>query len=185
MNSVSEIEVGFPYGKKRLNLSLPRDKTYIVESKPVMEVKSRPLSYVSKVIDNPISSEKLDMLAKKASKISILITDKTRATPIRELLLPVLEKISKIGFRKEGINIIVAPGLHEPHNYDDFIELVGKDIADEYNVFSHDSDNTDELSYLGKTSYGTEVYVNRNVVENLFYPESRVQGQFTRIMDIR
>lgn len=166
MNNVSEIEVSFPYGKKRLNLFLPEDKTYIVESKPAIEVKPKSLSYVSEVIDSPISSERLDVLVRRASRISILITDKTRATPIRELLLPVLEKISKIGFRKEEINIIVAPGLHEPHKYDDFIELMGKDIVDEYNVFSHDSDNAEELSYLGKTSYGTEVYVNKNVVNS-------------------
>ncbi|MEM4627883.1 MAG: lactate racemase domain-containing protein, partial [Ignisphaera sp.] len=53
----------------------------------------------------------------------------------------ILLRFKKVGIPRDNIRIIVATGLHKPHTYNEIIELVGKDIASEYSIESHDSDD--------------------------------------------
>lgn len=161
------MNISFPYGKSSIELELPDDKTSVIYSKiprgvPPIEC----YKLIEKSLSNPIGTEPLERLVRGAKSISILITDKTRATPNRMILEALLPNLRELNVPSESIKIIVATGLHEPHGRQEIIELVGKEISNEYEVLSHDSDKDEDLVYLGRTSFGTEVYVNKNVVES-------------------
>ena len=163
---MTNVRIAFPYGKGYLYLDLP-DKTQVLYSKTpkgLSEEETRKL--IENSINNPVGSEPLALLASKSRKVAILITDKTRATPNKILLEHVLAVLIRNGVKKENIDIVVATGLHKPHSKPEIVELVGKNIAEEYNVWSHDSDNEKLMTYLGKTSYNTDVIINKTVVES-------------------
>jgi len=158
------IRVTFPFGKGSIAADLP-DNSLVVYSKiprGVNEEKAERLVKAS--IERPYASLRLHELLSGKRRIMILVTDKTRATPNKLLLKALLEQMSACGIAKDQLEIIVATGLHEPHSASEIEELVGREVAGEYNVSSHNSDDDSTLKHLGKTSFGTEVYVNKNVV---------------------
>uniref|UniRef100_A0A7C2VLF2 Nickel-dependent lactate racemase n=1 Tax=Ignisphaera aggregans TaxID=334771 RepID=A0A7C2VLF2_9CREN len=117
-----------------------------------------------KSLKQPINTQSLHRLAAGKQKVVILITDKTRATPNKLLVKALLSELREAGVKKDNIEVLVATGLHKPHTRSEIEELVGAETSDEYNVDSHNSDEHDSMIYLGKTAYGTEVYVNKSVV---------------------
>lgn len=94
----------------------------------------------------------------------MLITDKTRATPNRLVLSLLLPKVSSLveKRKKEDVKVVVANGLHKPSREKTMKELVGDEVFEEYEVIEHDSDAPGQV-YIGKTSRGTEFYLNKEV----------------------
>lgn len=161
--------VEIPYGKGFVHLELPNEKTFVVRSSIPEGVDwDRARDIVVSALNNPLGSPRLDdiVLRLKTKTITLLITDKTRATPNRLLLDILLQKLTTLGIKSEDIVILVATGLHKPHTYDELAELVGEDIMKSYTVVSHNSDDMDAHRYLGKTRFGTEIYINKIVTQS-------------------
>lgn len=159
--------IAFPYGKGRIEVDLVGGRTFTVHSRLSGGVSdTEAVKLVDKSLDSPISSKRIEDIVGSSSRIAILITDRTRATPNKILLKRLLMRLKGAGVPRNSIRIVIATGLHKPHTHSEIVELVGRDIASEYYIESHDSDNDKSLVYLGKTPYGTEVYVNRVVVES-------------------
>jgi len=159
-----DLEIELPYGKGALKLYTDIRNVNIVVSKtknPLENLKER----LRESLENPIGSPPLRELCERARRITILIPDKTRAFPSRSILPLVLELIEKTNPVAQ-VSILVATGLHQPHSKNEILELVGKDVYENYEVFSHDAEDKDLLIDIGKrTSYGTPVVFNRKIVE--------------------
>jgi len=155
-----------PYGKEYIELNLSKEIYTVYSRIPKGLPDKDAIKLVEDSLNSPIAISKIEDIVKSSSRVAILITDKTRATPSRILLERILLRLEKAGILKNNIRIIVATGLHKPHTYSEIVELVGKEIADEYIVESHNSDDDKNLVYLGRTSYGTEIYVNKTVIES-------------------
>jgi len=157
--------VALPFGKGSIVADLP-DNALIVYSKIPRGVSGKGAEeLVRGSMERPRAAPKLQELLSGRGRIVVLITDKTRATPNELLLKTLLEHMRACGVSRERVEIVVATGLHEPHSSSEIEELVGKEIASEYEVYSHNSDDDAILKHLGKTSFGTEVQVNKHVVE--------------------
>jgi nickel-dependent lactate racemase len=157
--------VGFPFGKERVVADLPENALVVYSKIPRGESGEKAERLVRASIERPYAAPELRKLVSGKRRIAILITDKTRATPNNLLLKALLEHMRACRVAKHQVEIVVATGLHEPHGTSEIEELVGKEIASEYNIYSHNSDDDSILKYIGKTSFGTEVYVNKNVAE--------------------
>jgi hypothetical protein len=59
----------------------------------------------------------------------------------------------------EQIRFVCAPGTHRPLNYPEFAAKLGKEIVEKYPVYNHSI--WENVVYMGRTSRGTPVYVNR------------------------
>ena len=161
--------VKFPYGKEYVVLDLPNEKTLVVESRiPEGVDEEKVLELASKALDNPIASSPLERIIRDSGikSVAVLVTDKTRATPNKVLLRVLLPRLQMAGLKSEDIVIVVATGLHKPHTHEELVELLGHEIVKNYVVVSHNSDDLENHVFLGKTSYGTEVYVNKVVVSS-------------------
>ena len=160
------MRIRFPYGIDCIETELPENTFLVLSRLPPGFNEEEAKNIIDEVIRAPMGFESLESLVKGHKNITILITDKTRPTP-NKLILPILLRhLHSVGIKKEMIKIIIATGLHKPHTQSEILELVGREIASEYEIYSHNAEDRDNHVYLGKTSFNTKVYVNRVVVRS-------------------
>ena len=119
-----------------------------------------------KVLDNPIESAPLSEVASKASSIAIIVSDMTRFWMRQDIVVPLLVRylVEKCGRKYEDLEIIIATGTHVGGSEEDLRTLVTSDIYDKVKAVNHDC-RADDLVYLGTTSYGTPVKVNKDAAD--------------------
>lgn len=119
-----------------------------------------------KVLDNPIESVPLSEVASKASSIAIIVSDMTRFWMRQDIIVPLLVRylVEKCGRKYEDLEIIIATGTHVGGSEEDLRTLVTSDIYDKVKTVNHDC-RADDLVYLGTTSYGTPVKVNKDAAD--------------------
>ncbi|KAA0000009.1 MAG: nickel-dependent lactate racemase [Thermoplasmata archaeon] len=140
------MEISFPYGKKSITLDIP-EKNLV----KLVEAKEKEAENDEEIIKNAIE-QNAKKLEKLKGKVAVVVDDKTRPCPTKKILPYVLEKI------KAEVKIIFATGTHEPVNEKEAEELLGKEIANEYDWISH-SQNAKFVDY-GVTSFGTPLFFN-------------------------
>lgn len=96
---------------------------------------------------------------------AIAINDKTRPVPHDCLLPPLIRRLERAGVAPDDILLIIATGTHPAMPLSQFGEVVPQDILQRYRVTCHDARHEDRLSFLGDTSRGTPIWVNREYLE--------------------
>ena len=158
--------VEIPYGKGAVEVELPDDRVVSVlrarEARPVGDEPDD----VRRALANPIGCSRIANLASDKDNVCILVSDYTRATPNRVLVPPIIEELKDAGLSMEKVSILVANGLHKPAPYSELRELLGEEVMEEVEVLNHDAEDEGSLTYLGRTRFGTELSVNKLVVES-------------------
>jgi nickel-dependent lactate racemase len=77
---------------------------------------------------------------------------------------PLLDDLAEAGVREEDITVIFACASHRAVEQGEMEELLGKEILQRVRAVSHDCKSEDN-AYLGQTSFGTKVYVNKTFAE--------------------
>ncbi len=126
-----------------------------------------PEELIKKSLEHPIESEPLDCLLQNASSVAIIVDDATRQTPTQLVLRYVIEKLKKVGIKKENVVIQIANGLHRLTNIEEKERICGEEVLKEFQVFDNDP-NTDRYEYYGITSNGTPLYFNKRVTSTDF-----------------
>jgi len=93
---------------------------------------------------------------------AIAINDKTRPVPHDCLLPPLLRRLERAGVAPDDILLLIATGTHPVMPPGQFAEIVPPAILQRYRVACHDARDNDRLSFLGDTSRGTPIWVNRD-----------------------
>lgn len=153
------IKVKIPYGKEYVDLDIEISHEVIKPN----EVKTEPESEViSHALENPVGMESLKEFVLKSDKILILVNDATRPTPTAKVLLEIWEILRK----HKDVRFLVATGAHRGPTEDEFRYIFGE-IYDEFrdSIFVHDARKDEEMEYLGVSSNGTEMYLNKMVNE--------------------
>ena len=153
----------FRYGN--MTVTLPIEENQVIG---VIEGNETPVlddieGELYKVLDNPIESAPLSEVASKASSIAIIVSDMTRFWMRQDIVVPLLVRylVEKCGRKYEDLEIIIATGTHVGGSEEDLRTLVTSDIYDKVKTVNHDC-RADDLVYLGTTSYGTPVKVNKD-----------------------
>jgi nickel-dependent lactate racemase len=76
-----------------------------------------------------------------------------------------LRTLDEAGIPREQITILVGTGLHRPNEGDELITLVGPEIARDYRIVNHKARDKETLVYLGETSGGAPIWIDRIYVE--------------------
>ena len=136
--------VKIPYGKGFVSLDLPDDRVaYVLEAREAKPVEDEPKD-VKEALANPINSERIADLASHSERISILVSDYTRATPNKVLLPPILEELKKVKPNLEDVQILVANGLHKPAPESELKEFLGEEVMEEVSVINHDAEDEEK-----------------------------------------
>ena len=97
-------------------------------------------------------------------KVVIITSDITRYTG-SEIYLPLLVgRLNRCGIGDDRIEIIIALGIHRKQTEHEHRKIVGA-LYGRLRITDHECDDPGKLVYLGKTTAGMEIEINRSVVE--------------------
>lgn len=158
---MKEISVG--YGHRKLEICIPRrnlvSEVSLNEISPIADVETALMNSFY----NPVGSHRLDEILAIDDDYIIIVDDHTRNVPTKDILNVLCSELERNGLAKDKINIVVATGTHRKSTQQELSNIVGVSALTRYNVIVHDAYSS-ELTRVGKTSYGNEVYLNAQVV---------------------
>lgn len=125
-------------------------------------------SRIAHALANPFGSPGLESLARGAESVLIISDDYTRQTPVQEIIPQLLSELQNAGINERSIRILVALGTHRPMTEAEKQSKFGSEICSRFEIINHDWQNLDNLVSVGCTSSGTDIRVNRLVVESDF-----------------
>ena len=150
------------YGDTEFDIHFP--ESWDVQVCPMKGQDARKLgdADIRKAFANPIGTKSIMEMARGKKEVVIIFDDMSRPTPVSEIAPYVLEELAAAGIPDGNIRFIGAPGGHGTMNRIDFAKKLGDDIVGRFLVFNHNP--YDNCTYLGKTSRGTPVSVNSEVM---------------------
>jgi nickel-dependent lactate racemase len=159
---VTEPLTTLPWAGEDMTLSLPQEWRLVgvLQPSPLPGV-SDPLSEVQRSLQQPIGAKRLCDMARPGMRVTLVIDDASRPTPVSSLLPAVLAELGRAGVQRQDITLITALGLHRPMREDEVAQRVGDGILTGMHWVNHDCDDQEHLSYLGTTGRGTPVYLHR------------------------
>ena len=158
------MRVKLEYGRTGLSAELPDQ--YIVRTLKYKDAPplSDPRGQLAKVLDKPNGTPPLAEIARGKKDACIVICDITRPVPNEMILRPVLEILEREGIPRDKITILVATGLHRESKPAEIIEMVGEQIARDYQIVDHHGQQLDEHTYLGQSPRGVPIWIDSRYV---------------------
>lgn len=157
------MKVRIDYGQDGLDVELPEQATVLemVATPGVEEVDAR----LVEALRHPLGTPSLKTLAAGRSDVCIVIADITRPVPNSVILPPMLRILEEQGIPRDKITILIGTGLHRPNEGEELIALVGEQIARDYRIINHKARDKDTLVYLGDTSGGAPIWIDKVYVD--------------------
>ncbi len=164
----NDVRIELPYRDEGIG-------TFVVSPSNVQKM-YRPKAYpvvrdvvgaVEAAITAPIGSASIKDLVRLCDRnpprVSVVVDDMTRATPVDTLLPPVLRVLTATGIPARNIVITVALGTHRAMTDEELKERVGRKIFEHYRVEnSHFSDRS-MMVLIGHADDGVPIYIDRTV----------------------
>ena len=116
---------------------------------------------IDEALAQPLGRSTFDDFIDTKERIVFIVNDGTRPTPTRKVLARIYPKI-----KDKDVFFIVATGCHRAPSEEEWHFILGKDIyedlRDKNRLWSHES-RKDEMVYLGQSTNGTQMYLNKIV----------------------
>jgi len=158
------VEVWLPYGKTEVCARIPtRNFLGTIEPKETLG-STDPKAEIERALKEPIGTRRLSEIAKSGDEVAIVVDDATRATPSYLMLPPILNELNSAGVKDADVTVIFGRGTHRAVEQAEMKTLVGEEAFERVKAMNHDPESEDQV-YLGKTSFGTKVYVNKIFAE--------------------
>jgi lactate racemase len=148
------------YGDRPLPLELPagwRVTTLRPSTPPPLDDHQ-----IALALERPVGQPPLRELARGRSRPLVIVDDPTRPTPAGRVLPVVLRHLAEAGIPAGAVRVLVATGTHGPPRPEALAAKVGPEAAAACRLLVHD--HTRGLARVGRTSFGTPVLVNREVL---------------------
>lgn len=158
--TVSSSPMQLRYGDKSFNLDLQSERLL-----GVLRVGNLPSAAPADIVARAIADcDPIIAGFKPGERVVIVTSDITRYTG-SDIYLPLLvERLNSVGIPDADIEIIVALGIHRRQSEAEHKKIVGS-LYGRIRVTDHDCDDPGKLVYLGNTSTGIGVEINRTVAE--------------------
>jgi len=157
------MKVNLLYRKGKMTVELPGDRTTVINPKP-LNCLSNKKAAIKRALRTPIGSPPLRELVDHNDSVAIIFSDITRPMP-NHLVLPVLlEELREIP--DDQISLINALGTHRSNSPKELVDILGPEIIKRFRVIQHDCYDSSNLISLGKSSRGTEIWLNRTYMES-------------------
>jgi len=151
------MEVKIPYGNKEITVNIPKEILAAVVQ-PNRVPKMYPLKILEVAFQSPIGASSFEKFL--SSDTLFIVNDAARPTPTTKILEFLHERISTF----EPAGFLVATGAHRAPTEEEF-KLIFGPFAKKYRrkIFVHNAKKS-KCVYLGRTSNGTEIWINHLVV---------------------
>jgi nickel-dependent lactate racemase len=107
----------------------------------------------------PLGRPPLRELVRRGQTIAISVCDVTRAQPRQDMLAALFAEMPDIP--PDDVTILIATGTHRANTPSELQAMLGADIVGRYRVVNHDSRDAASLVYVGTTTTGVPVHLNR------------------------
>ncbi|MHB8058898.1 MAG: lactate racemase domain-containing protein [Desulfuromonadaceae bacterium] len=149
------------YGSTLFDLDLPPERLAGVVTPSPIVVDESPIDIIEAALDR--CSQFMSSI-RPGDKIVIITSDVTRYTG-SEVYLPLLVKrLSRLGVADSDLEILIALGIHRKQTVEEHRQIVGP-LYGRIRVTDHECDDPDQLTFIGTTSNGIRVSINRRAVE--------------------
>ena len=152
------MRVHLDYGVSGLDVELPEQGITVIEPFSRAEVPD-PRAALRAAMQAPMGRPPLRDVVKPGQSMAISVCDITRAQPRRETLEAIFAELPDV--RAEDVTILIATGTHRTNTPAEIEKMLGAEIARRCKVVNHDSREASSLIYVGKTSTGVPVHMNR------------------------
>jgi nickel-dependent lactate racemase len=160
-----EREIQLPYDTDALKFRVPEANLVGVYSPQPVAACAGPAAEVARALTHPLDTLPLSEIVQPNEKVVILVDDHTRATPAAQILPSLLDELRAGGVRDEDVTILITHGTHRLSHEEEVRHKVGEDVYRRFRIVQHQCTDEENQVYLGLTSRGTPVWVNRLVVE--------------------
>ncbi len=151
----------FKYGKTEVQFEVPEEQILDVLTGRNREAPADLLGTYRNALDHPLDSPPLNELVRPGERVLITVSDITRGWQRNDLLMPtLLDYLNDAGVSDNDITIAIAVGAHRFNTPEEFVELCSDEACHRVKVVNHDCYDYDKMDYYGKTSRGTEVWLN-------------------------
>lgn len=123
------------------------------------------LTLIQASLKSPLESQNLSQLCSASSRVLVVTDDYSRNTPLHLIVPQVMDELHAGGVPDEQIRLLIATGTHRKMTLEEKFARLGKQIVERYKILDHHFDQADALAHLPDTPGGTEVWVNRAVLE--------------------
>ena len=120
---------------------------------------------ITESLAHPVASPKIRETARGKKRILILVDDYTRTTPGNKILPFIVDELKAAGAGDKDVSLLIAQGTHRRMTHKEKENKVGSDILSQFAVLDHEWEDERALEYLGITSSGTEIWINKIVPE--------------------
>jgi nickel-dependent lactate racemase len=154
------MKISIPYGSEKIELELPAAiNIKIVSPNKISSGKTKDV--IKKALDNPMYRVSFGEWVAQNSLFLFIINDATRPTPTLEIL-----KELDRNMNLEEAKYIIATGAHKEPT-DSKLALIFGEFYDRVktNILIHNARGKKSLIKLGITERGTEVWLNKEVLE--------------------
>lgn len=148
------------YGETSFPLAIDGAQIALLTSQPIVSSISE-LEILTSAIQHPIDALRLKDFLLPHEHVVIILPDVTRLWQKPSVYLPVLiDEIKSAGLSDAQIHLISALGTHRKQTKKEHRTLLGKALYKRFTIQDHDCNDDANLSYVGTTSFGTEVFIN-------------------------
>lgn len=162
------------FGGQAVEIRLPEGTHCLAMSKPtpIADPKDAILKAISSPIGSPGLSEIIIGKGKPARDLTaaVVISDNTRPVPYAGdsgILSPIIDALIEFGVNPRHITIIVATGTHRELSQDELKAMLDPSVFERsITIVCHDCRDESNLRFLGVTSRGTKVFINKLYVES-------------------
>ncbi len=158
-------EFTLAFGREKSKFKL-NSKHFLDVLKPKDFAASKPpRDLISRSLNNPRQSKRVEQIVRANQKTLIVIPDKTRNCGAQVFLPILIERLNQAGVMESDIKIMLANGSHAAHTIEEIKKIVGPKVLEGIEIIEHDSKNAEELVHLGTTKFDTPVFINRRILE--------------------
>lgn len=157
------MQVRLDYGRGGLTIPIP-DHSIIIRSRFVPGVQNEKVAILD-ALRKPIGFPALKDFVVTGQRVCIVHTDITRPTPNNLLLPVIIRELEMAGIITKDIFLLNGLGTHRFQTQAELKEMLGGMIVQNYRCIQHDAMDDKNLVYLGTTSQGNTVRINREYLE--------------------
>ncbi|OOM81405.1 nickel-dependent lactate racemase [Clostridium sp. BL-8] len=158
-------EINMKYGQGYMKAFIEEKNILeVIESNAFKKDKTED-EIISEALYNPIDSNRLKDIVHEGETVCIIISDITRSwQKPHKFLYKIVEELNAGGVKDEDIVFLCAQGTHRKQTREEHKILLGEKLSKRFEVYDHDCFDEENMVYLGDTTYGTPVIVNKKAV---------------------
>ena len=152
------VQVSLAYGRGSLDIELPDDRTTVITPSHVPGLADERAAVIAE-----LDAAGLRAQVAPQTRITIVHTDITRATPNDRLMPWLLAYLEAAGARRENITLLNGLGTHRPNTRTELEQMLTPEVVANYRCLNHEPENDAAHEQFGITRTRAPVLINRHL----------------------